>query len=214
MADRSDLALLGGKPVLRQHPSYTWPPITPQDAQLVADMVLRGELSYYGREGHARELEDKFAAYLGVQHCLATSSGTAALHSAFFGLGLEPGDEVVAPTYTFLATVMPLFVANGIPVLVDAERTTGNLDPAQLEQHVTDRTRAIVVTHLWGNPVDMLAVMDVARRHRLAVVEDCSHAHGARCNGRPVGTFGDVSVFSLQGKKLVAAGQGGLLVTN
>lgn len=213
MSGRSELALLGGEPVL-EAPPFVWPPVREEDARALAEMALRGELSYYGREGKTRELEEKFIAYLGVQRALATSSGTTALHSAFFGLGLRPGDEVLVPTYTFFATVMPLFVANAVPVLVDAESETGNLDPADLERHITERTRAIVVTHVWGNPVDMAAVLDVARRHRLRVVEDCSHAHGARCNGQLVGTFGDVAVFSLQGKKLVAAGQGGMLVTN
>lgn len=108
---------------------------------------------------------------------------------------------------------MPLFVTNLVPVLVDVDRTTGNIDLDDIERHITDRTRALVIVHLWGNPVDMTAVLDIAWRHHLRVVEDCSHAHGARCNGQPVGTFGDVSVFSLQGKKLVAAGQGGILVT-
>jgi perosamine synthetase len=210
----SALALFGGEPEAADAPAFVWPPIAEEDAQLVAEMTRRGELSYYGREGQSLELERKFADYLGVEHCLSVTSGTAALHSAYFGLGLEPGDEVLAPTYTFFATVMPLFAVNAIPVLVDADASTGNLDPAQIERHITEKTRAIVVTHLWGNPVDMDAVMEIARRRGLRVVEDCSHAHGASCNGRLVGTFGDVAVFSLQGKKLVAAGQGGVLVTN
>lgn len=213
-AGQSALGLLGGEPAVVDAPAWAWPPVEDEDAQLLAEMALRGELSYYGREGHVRELEDKFAGYLGVGRCLATTSGTTALHSAFFGLGLEPGDEVLAPAYTFFATVMPLFVVNAIPVLVDVEPTTGNVDPGELEQHVTERTRAIVVTHTNGNPVDMDAVVAVAQRHGLKLVEDCSHAHGATCNGRKVGTFGDVGVFSLQGKKLVAAGQGGILVTD
>lgn len=214
MAGSSSLALLGGQPAVKQAPAFVWPPITEDDARTVADMTLRGELSYYGREGHAAELEQKFCAYLGVGHALSCSSGTAALHTAFFALGLEPGDEVLAPAYTFFATVLPLFVANAVPVLVDVEPGTGNIDPARLADQLTDRTRAIVVTHLWGNPVDMPAVMEFARRHGLKVVEDCSHAHGARCGDRFVGTFGDVNIFSLQGKKLVAAGQGGMLVTD
>jgi perosamine synthetase len=110
--------------------------------------------------------------------------------------------------------VMPLFVANAVPVLVDADLHTGNVDPVDLERRITARTRAIVVTHLWGNPVDMISMMEIARRHNLKVVEDCSHAHGATCDGKMVGSFGDVGIFSLQGKKLVAAGQGGILVTN
>jgi perosamine synthetase len=208
------LAVLGGEPVVRDVPAFVWPPVTEADGQDIARMAVAGELSYYGREGRAHELEQKFADYLPARHCLATNSGTNALHSAYFGLGLQPGDEVLAPTYTFFATVMPLFPTNAVPVLVDIDRRTGNLDPADLERHVTDRTRAIVVVHLWGNPVDMDAVLEIARRHRLRVVEDCSHAHGASYAGRKVGTFGDVAVFSLQGKKLVAAGQGGLLATD
>ncbi|MEU0479234.1 DegT/DnrJ/EryC1/StrS family aminotransferase [Streptosporangium sp. NPDC006013] len=213
MPGTHSLALFGGSPAVTGQVFYTWPPIPDEDARLLTDMTLRGELSYYGREGHVEELEDKFAQYIGVPHALATSSGTTGLHSAYFGLGLAPGDEVLAPTYTFLATVTPLFVVNAIPVLVDADPLTGNIDPADLERRITDRTRAIVVTHLWGNPVDMPAVMDVARRHGLKVVEDCSHAHGAEVAGRKVGAFGDVAVFSLQGKKLVSAGQGGILLT-
>lgn len=208
------LALLGGEPVLSEAPPFTWPVITAEDAQHVAEMAMRSELSYYGKEGELSELEDRFARYLGVRHALGTSSGTTALHSAYFGIGLEPGDEVLAPTYTFLATVMPLFVANAVPVLVDADPVTGNIDPRDIERHITARTRAIVVTHMWGNPVDLARVLAIARRHNLKVVEDCSHAHGAHYAGRPVGTLGDVAVFSLQGKKLVAAGQGGMLVTN
>ncbi|MEV0135511.1 DegT/DnrJ/EryC1/StrS family aminotransferase [Dactylosporangium sp. NPDC050688] len=213
MSTGHDLALLGGTPVAGAAPAWTWPPIDQDDARVLGEMALRGELSYYGREGCVRDLEDRFAEYIGVPHALATTSGTTALHSAYFGLGLGPGDEVLAPTYTFLATVMPLFVVNTVPVLVDADPHTGNIDPADIERHITARTRAIVVTHVWGNPVDMPAVMDIADRHGLRVIEDCSHAHGAKCAGRKVGSFGDVAVFSLQGKKLVAAGQGGLMLT-
>lgn len=210
----SELALLGGQPAVTQAPVYRWPVVRPQDADVLAQMAVTGELSYYGREGHALDLEEKFIRYLGGGlRALATSSGTTALHSAYFGLGLEPGDEVLAPAYTFFATIMPIFVANAVPVLVDVEPTTGNIDPAEIERHITDRTRAIAVVHLWGNPANMPAIMEIARRHDLKVVEDCSHAHGAICAGQPVGTFGDVAVFSLQGKKLVAAGQGGILLT-
>ena len=214
MPQKNGLALLGGDPAVTDVPKFIWPPITEKDIRAVAEMVRRRELSHYGREGKVAYLENKFADYLGMRYVLATSSGTAALHSAYFGLGLSPGDEVLAPTYTFLATVMPLFVANAVPVLVDADPTSGNLDPQDLERHITERTRAIVVTHLWGNPVDMPTIMDVARTHNLKVVEDCAHAHGTICRGRPVGTFGDVGIFSLEGRKLVAGGQGGILVTN
>lgn len=208
------LALLGGDPVVTEPTEFVWPPITPADVRAVTALLERGELSYYGREGEVEALESAFAAYIGTSFGLACSSGTAALHSAFFGLGLEPGDEVIAPTYTFLSTVMPLFVVNAVPVLVDCEPDTGNIDPAVIEAAVTARTRAVVVVHLNGHACDMAPIAALCRRRGLRLVEDASHAHGATHEGVRVGAFGDVSVFSLQGAKLTAAGQGGLLLTS
>jgi perosamine synthetase len=180
----------------------------------VLTLLRRGELSYYGREGAVAELEDAFKGYHGAKYALAVSSGTAALHSAFVACGIRPGDEVLAPTYTFLATVTPILAANGNPILIDCEEDTGNIDPAALKAAVSPRTRAIVVTHLWGHPVEMDAVLDVAQRYHLRVIEDCSHAHGSTYHGKKVGTLGDVGCFSLQANKIVAAGQGGILLTN
>ncbi|MGH9276608.1 MAG: DegT/DnrJ/EryC1/StrS family aminotransferase [Acidimicrobiales bacterium] len=193
---------------------FVWPPITRADVQAVTRLLERGEISYYGREGEVAALEDAFGAYVGTSFALACSSGTAALHSAFFALGLEAGDEVIAPTFTFLSTVMPLFVVNATPVLVDCEPDTGNLDPQAIEGAVTPRTRAVVVVHINGHACDMAPIVDICRRRGLALVEDASHAHGATYRDAKVGTFGDVSVFSLQGAKLTAAGQGGLLLTS
>ncbi|MGH7300463.1 MAG: DegT/DnrJ/EryC1/StrS family aminotransferase [Candidatus Rokuibacteriota bacterium] len=180
----------------------------------VTTLLERGEISYYGREGEVAALEEAFRAYVGTQYALACSSGTAALHSAYFGLGLGAGDEVIAPTFTFLSTVMPLFVVNATPVLVDCEPDTGNIDPAAIEAAVTPRTRAVVVVHINGHACDMEPIVEICRRRDLRVVEDASHAHGATYNDAMIGAFGDVSVFSLQGAKLTAAGQGGLLLTS
>ena len=210
---RTALALFGGPPAVTDSTDFSWPPITPADIAAVTALLERGEISYYGREGEAARLEDEFAAYVGVGHALSCSSGTAALHSAFFAIGLESGDEVIAPTFTFLSTVMPLFVVNAVPVLVDCERDTGNIDPAAIESAITARTRAIVVVHINGHPCDMDPIVAIARRRGLKLVEDCSHAHGAMHGGVRVGGMGDVSIFSLQGSKLTAAGQGGLLLT-
>ena len=210
----SSLALFGGKPAVSHPPAYSWPPITESDIALIVEMLQRKELSYYGREGEVLELEDAFKAYLNVQYGLATSSGTAALHSAFFGLGLGPGDEVLAPTFTFLSTVMPIFVVNALPVLVDAESDTGNIDPLDIERRITPRTKALVITHMQGHACDMSAIMALVRTYGLKLIEDCSHAHGASYQGQLLGTFGNASIFSLQGSKLVAAGQGGILLTN
>ena len=209
----SALAIFGGAPAVTEPTDFHWPPITPADIAAVTALLERGEISYYGREGEAEALERDFADYIGVPYALSCSSGTAALHSAFFGLGLERGDEVIAPTFTFLSTVMPLFVVNAVPVLVDCEPDTGNIDPAAIEAAITPRTRAIVVVHINGHPCDMDPIVEIARRRGLPIVEDCSHAHGAAYKGVRVGGIGDVSIFSLQGSKLTAAGQGGLMLT-
>lgn len=210
----AELAFFGGPPAVTEPTDFVWPPITPADVKAVTSLLERGEISYYGREGEVEALESAFAAYVGSRHALACSSGTAALHSAFFALGLEEGDEVLAPSFTFLSTVMPLFVVNATPVLVDNEPDTGNVDADAIEAAVTPRTRAVVVVHVNGHPCDMERIADVCRRHRLRLVEDASHAHGALHGDTMVGRFGDVAVFSLQGMKLVAAGQGGLLLTD
>ena len=211
MPDR--LALLGGGPTLPAPHRFVWPPIDERHQAAIARLLAAGQVSYYGREGAVAEVEDLWSARLDGRRTLALSSGTAALHSAFFALGAGPGDEVLAPTNTFLATVMPLVALGATPVLCDAEPDTGNVDPAALELAVTDRTAGIVVTHLWGHPCDMDSIGKLARQRGLWVVEDCSHAHGATFAGREVGTFGEAAAFSFQGAKIVYAGQGGMLAS-
>lgn len=207
------LALFGGPPIFDPPHACVWPRLDDRHARAVLQLIERNEVSYYGREGAAATLEAMWAERLGGGgHTLAVSSGTAALHSAFFALGAEPGVEVLCPTNTFLATVMPLVALGATPVLCDADPRTGNLDPADAEARVTARTAGIVVTHLWGHPCAMDDITALARRHGLWLVEDCSHAHGSTYHDRPVGTFGDAAVFSFQGAKAVYAGQGGLLV--
>jgi dTDP-4-amino-4,6-dideoxygalactose transaminase len=208
------LALTGGPPAVTAIEKEVWPRFSEEDALLVADMVRAGEVSYNTQEGTVRRLEEAMCAQTGARHALAVNSGTAALHSAFFGLGIGPGDEVIVPTYTFHATLMPVFACNAVPVLADADPQTGNIDPSSVEQSITPATKAIVVMHLNGFPVDLPAVLEVADRHGLPVVEDCSQAHGATCAGRPVGSFGRVAAFSLQSRKQVTAGSGGILATD
>lgn len=210
---RGELALHGGKPVIEPAHRFQWPRVSEEDRAAVVDLLERGELSYYGREGALLELEDHWSTRLGGRPTLGTSSGTAALHSAFHALGAGPGDEVICPTNTFLATVMPLVQLGATPVLCDAERDTATIDPEAVAAAVTKRTVGIVVTHLWGHPCDMAPILAVARRHGLWVVEDCSHAHGATYQGAEVGTLGTAAAFSFQAAKIVYAGQGGLLAS-
>jgi dTDP-4-amino-4,6-dideoxygalactose transaminase len=195
-------------------PHYRWPLIGPDEEAAVLAQLRSGELSYQRRAGIVRQFEDAFAVFHGVAFALSTCSGTAALHAAYFGLDLEPGDEVIAPAYTHLSTVLPMLHAQLVPVLCDVDPRTGNIDVDDAARRLSPRTRAIVVTHQYGLVCDMAAVAALARRHGLRVVEDASHAHGARRGGRLAGTFGDVACFSLQAHKVVPAGEGGVLITN
>ncbi|RBY95901.1 DegT/DnrJ/EryC1/StrS family aminotransferase [Blastococcus sp. TF02-8] len=206
------LALLGGSPSLRDPHHFSWPRMTPAHVAAVTGLVEQAELSYYGREGQVAVLEDEWSRRLG-RPTLAVTSGTAALHSAFFALGAGPGDEVICPTNTFLATVMPLAQTGARIVLADVEEDTGNIDPRHVEQLVNERTVGVVATHLWGHPCSMDLLQAVVERHGLWLVEDCSHAHGSTFRGQEVGTFGDAAAFSFQSAKLVFAGQGGLLAS-
>ncbi|OLB79920.1 MAG: hypothetical protein AUI14_08885 [Actinobacteria bacterium 13_2_20CM_2_71_6] len=208
-----ELAVHGGTPVIEPAHRFVWPRVGEADRAAVTALLARGDLSYYGREGVLTELEDLWSARLGGRRTLGVSSGTAALHSAFFALGAGPGDEVLCPTNTFLATAMPLVQLGAVPVLCDAERDTATIDPASVAAAITPRTVGIVVTHLWGHPCEMASILEIARRHGLWVVEDCSHAHGATYRGQEVGTLGNAAAFSFQAAKIVYAGQGGLLAS-
>ena len=191
-----------------------WPPVTAEDRNAVISALDRGELAYYGRDGWVRELEDKFARYHDSGFALAVDSGTQALHSAFFGLGFGPGDEVLVPAYTFVTTVTPLLQLGVTPRLCDCDPETGNILPAEVERKAGNRTRGLVVTHMWGHPCEMDELTSIARARDLRLVEDCSHAHGARYRGGIAGTFGDAACFSLQAKKIVTGGTGGIMITS
>jgi perosamine synthetase len=141
------------------------------------------------------------------------NSGTAAIHSAYFAAGIGPGDEVIVPSYTFFASVAPMLPLGGIPIFCEIDPASLTVDPDDVERRITPRTRAITVVHLWGNPARLDRFTDLARRHKLTLIEDCSHAHGARYQDRHVGTWGNVGCFSLQGSKPVSGGEAGIAVT-
>lgn len=208
-------AILGGVPSVRAAvPHYTWPSIGPEEEAAVLRVLRRRELSFHRRTGIIQEFEDAFARMHARPFVMSACSGTAALHAAYFGLNLDPGDEVIVPAYTHLGTVLPMLQVGLQPVLCDVDERTGNIDAALIDARVSPRTRAITVTHQYGHVCAMDAIMEIAARHDLYVVEDCSHAHGAAYRGRLAGTFGDAACFSLQAHKAVAAGEGGVLVTS
>jgi dTDP-4-amino-4,6-dideoxygalactose transaminase len=179
----------------------------------VVGRVGLGDLSVTGEDPDITRCEQLLSTVLAVPGNVSLcSSGTAALASAYFGLGLERGAEVLVPTHTFRATATPLLTLGLRPVLCDSDPATGGIDLADAAARLTSRTQALVITHVWGRPVDLRAARTFAARHSLALVEDCSHAHGVRWRSEPVGTVGDVAVFSLGTTKMVTGGQAGAFV--
>jgi perosamine synthetase len=161
-----------------------------------------------------REFEEKFAARVGRRHGIAVANGTAALDAAVEALGIGPGDEVILPTFTIISCISQIVRAGARPVVVDSDPVTWNLDVRQIESRITPRTEAIMVVHTYGLPVDMDPVLDIARRHKLKIIEDAAEAHGQTYRGKPCGSFGDISTFSFYPNKHVTTGEGGMIVTD
>jgi dTDP-4-amino-4,6-dideoxygalactose transaminase len=190
-----------------------------EERQEVLDVLSSGYLFRYGQlddpafKAKAYTLERDFARHCDVAHCVASSSGTSSLLMALHAIGLRPGDEVLTPAYTFVATYSAVIFAGGIPVLTEIDESL-TMDAADLERRITPRTRAIMPVHMLGNPCDMDAIMHVAGRHGLPVIEDACQANGASYRGRRVGSIGAIGSFSLNIFKTISAGDGGLLVTD
>jgi dTDP-4-amino-4,6-dideoxygalactose transaminase len=201
------------KPVITiPHETFVkWPTFTQTEEAAVLRVLRDGNVSTHPV---IQELEEDFRHFAGRDHALAHCNGTAALLAAFHALGLEPGDEVLVPTATFWASVLPMIWCGLVPVFCESESETLGIDPADAQRRITPRTRAIVMVHLWGLPCKVGAIRQLAQTHGLKIIEDASHAHGASVAGVPCGRFGDVSVFSLQGDKLVPAGEGGVFLTD
>ena len=189
-----------------------WQQITEEEAKLAYEMTLRNELS--GGTPVVREFEAQWREWTGLEYAITTMNGSSALYSAYFGLGVGPGDEVICPTYTWICTIAPAVFLGARPVFVESDPETLQLDPADVRRKITAKTKAIVAVHLWGNVCDMDAIMQISQETGVPVVEDCSHAHGARYRGKIVGSIGHVGAWSLQGSKAVSAGEGGVLATN
>jgi perosamine synthetase len=179
----------------------------------VVAALRRGEIS--GSFGTAiKDFEEGFAAFCDCRHGVAVTSGTTALHLAIAVLDLKPGDEVLLSSSTNIATALAVIYANAVPVPVDSERETWNLDLDLIESLITPRTRAIIPVHLFGHPVDMDRLNQIARKHNLVVIEDCAEAHGAKVRGRVVGSLSDMGCFSFYANKVITTGEGGMVVTN
>src|SRR5262245_9800844 len=210
----SELAIDRGRPEVATKYRERWRRVSLSDLVHIARYAWRDVNTLAKGEGPIAEFERRFAALCETRYALAMNSGTAALHSAYFAVGVKPGTEVIVPSYTFFATVAPVLQCGGTPVFCDIDARTLTADPDDVERRITARTRAVCVVHMWGNPARMDRFAEIARRHKIALIEDCSHAHGAAYQGRPVGSWGDVGCFSLQGEKAVTGGEAGVAVTS
>ena len=173
------------------------------------------ETGWISSEGpFIKQFEEKFAARVDRKHGIAVCNGTAALDAAVEALGIGPGDEVILPAFTIISCIGQIVRAGAKPVLVDSDPATWNMDVSQIKDKITPRTKAIMVVHIYGLPVDMDPVLDIARRHGLKVIEDAAEMHGQDYKGRPCGSFGDISTFSFYPNKHITTGEGGMIVTN
>ncbi|MCE2414243.1 DegT/DnrJ/EryC1/StrS family aminotransferase [Candidatus Poribacteria bacterium] len=211
-------AVLGGVSVFEKTPdaSYPkleqWSQVTEEEAQVVYEMTLQNELS--GVSATVQEFERTWRERHQIRFALSLTNGTAALHSAMFGLGVGPGDEVICPTYTWMGSITPALTLMAKPVFCEVDPRTLLIDIADVRRRITPRTKAIVAVHLWGNVCDMDALMALSAETGVPVIEDCSHAHGASYKGIPCGSIGHAGAWSLQGSKPISGGEGGMLATN
>lgn len=207
----SQLALNGGEPVItRIFPA--WPQFCNADADALQRVFHSGVWGVGGKDTTLFETE--FAEYIGARHALTTTNGTVSLEIALRAFGLGYGDEVITTPYTFYATASSVMAVGAVPVFVDIDPRTYNIDPNLIEAAVTERTRAIIPVHIGGRPCDMDAIGDIADKRGLLVLEDAAHAHGAEWKGRRVGALRDAGSFSFQSSKALSAGEGGCIVTN
>ncbi len=204
-------AILGGEQAvtLDQEIANAWPIITEQDEQAVLDVLRSGNLSLHPIVG---ELEEDYKKLTGRQFALTHNNGTSAILAGLHAIGIQPFDEVIVPSATWWSSVMPVLHCGGVPVFAELESCCLGLDPEDVESKITDKTKAIVVVHLFGVPSKLDELVAIAKKHNLKILEDASHAHGATYKGKPIGSFGDVSIFSMQGNKLCPSGEGGILL--
>lgn len=209
----STLAINGGKPVFAEKPhTPVWPPADMETAEQIKEIYLSHAWSFYGK--HEVAFNEEFAAYTGAASCAMMANGTVTLEVAMQALGIGPGDEVIVPAYTWIATGTAVVVCGATPVIVDIDPANLCMDPAKIEEAITPKTKAIIPVHLYGSMADMDKIMEIANKHNLVVIEDCAHAHGGEWNGKHAGTIGKVGSFSFQQSKTIASGEGGACITN
>ncbi|MFH1445480.1 MAG: DegT/DnrJ/EryC1/StrS family aminotransferase [Nanoarchaeota archaeon] len=182
-----------------------------EEINAIRNVLLSGNL-VQGEK--VREFEEAVSNYIGVEHAIATSSGTTALHLAVESLGIGPEDEVITTPFTFIASTNCILYNNAKPVFVDIDPKTFNIDPGKIEEKITDKTKAVLIVHLYGQPCEMERIKEICNKHNLKLIEDCAQAIGAEYKNQKVGTFGDVSALSFYATKNITTGEGGMLLTN
>ncbi|MBU6415269.1 DegT/DnrJ/EryC1/StrS family aminotransferase [Patescibacteria group bacterium] len=180
----------------------------------IDEVVASLKSGWLGTGPKVKQFEEMFRAYKGTEYALALNSCTAALHLSMLAIGVGPGDEVIVPAMTFAATANAVIHAGAVPVFADCKRDTMNIDSQDIERKITPRTKAIIPVHFAGRPCDMDAIMAIAKKHNLKVVEDCAHAIEAEYHGQKTGTFGDIGCFSFYVTKNIVTGEGGMAITN
>jgi perosamine synthetase len=188
--------------------SVAFPVIGETEKRYVADCIDTSWISSIGK--YLSRFEEAFARFCGVRHAITTNNGTTAIHLALVALDIGPGDEVIVPTLTFVATANAVSYCGATPVLVDCDEETLNIDVRAIESKITPRTRAVIPVHLYGHPADMDPILELAKKHNLHVVEDAAEAHGAKYRGKRVGSIGTCATFSFYGNKIVTTGEGGM----
>jgi perosamine synthetase len=188
------------------------PDLSGNEKKYVNECIDTSWISSRGR--FVNEFETRFAERIGVEHAVSVSNGTVALHLAMMALGIGPGDEVIVPTLTYVASANAVSYTGATPVFVDSLRDTWQIDPEDVRRHITPRTRAIMPVHLYGQACDMDALAEIAKEFRLFIIEDCAEAIGSEYKGRHVGTYGDISTFSFFGNKTMTTGEGGMVTSN
>ena len=207
------LAVTGGTPVGRVRLA-PWPPVDDDDRRALLEVLESREWCRLHENSVADAFEKEFAVYHDAKHCVAVANGTVAIELALLAAGIEAGDEVIVPAVTFIATVSAVSMVNAVPVFVDVDPETIGIDPAAVEAAITPRTKAIVAVHYGGYPVDFDRLLPIAKKHGLALIEDCAHAHGTEWKGRKVGAIGTAGTFSFQMSKSLPGGEGGAVVSD
>ena len=209
---KEQLAINGGPKTTDK--DFNWPVYDETDVRMVAEIVRSGKWGNPDCGDAVLAFENEFASFCGTKFALTCANGSVALRLALIACGVRPGDEVIVPPYTFIATASIVIEANCVPVFADIDPDTYNISPAAIEKAITKRTKAIIPVHFAGQACDMDAIMSIAKKHNLHVIEDSAHGHGAEYKGKKLGSIGDAGCFSFQSSKNLTSGEGGMVITN